>query len=31
MAKAAIIGAESLVFRKTLMNDFLATPVVALI
>ena len=26
MAKIAIIGAGSLVFCKTLMNDFLATP-----
>ena len=26
MAKVAIIGAGSLVFCKTLMNDFLATP-----
>jgi len=26
MAKVAIIGAGSLIFCKTLMNDFLATP-----
>ena len=29
MAKVAIIGAGSLVFCKTLMNDFLATPALA--
>jgi AraC-like DNA-binding protein len=29
MAKIAIIGAGSLVFCKTLMNDFLATPALA--
>ena len=29
MAKVAIIGAGSLVFYKTLMNDFLATPALA--
>ena len=29
MAKVAIVGAGSLVFCKTLMNDFLATPALA--
>ena len=29
MAKIAMIGAGSLVFGKTLMNDFLATPALA--
>ena len=29
MAKVAMIGAGSLVFCKTLMNDFLATPALA--
>ena len=29
MAKVAIIGAGSVVFCKTLMNDFLATPALA--
>ncbi len=29
MAKVAIIGPGSLVFCKTLMNDFLATPALA--
>ena len=29
MAKVAIIGAGSLIFFKTLMNDFLSTPALA--
>tara|TARA_B100001123_G_scaffold449949_1_gene617627 strand:- start:1039 stop:1209 length:171 start_codon:yes stop_codon:yes gene_type:complete len=30
MTKVTIIGAGSLVFYKTLMNDFLATPALAI-